>query len=374
MEYLAGRTLEDELRTAGPLPVERACRIAAEIADALAAAHRAGVVHRDVKPANVMLVRTGEVERAKLLDFGVASALVGGARLTRLGAVIGTPEHMAPEQGAGAQATPAFDVYALGVLLFEMLTGAPPFSGEPRAVLRDKARVDAPTVGSHRRGLDPLLAALVDACLARDPAARPASVVRVGVQLRLLASRPAHEAGPSARRRARSIGRAWLGAVALAGSVLVGLTATAAVVVSPRAGSLASMVDPPEPVPLAFAALAPHERALPAASVTTREPLSAPVLRPARARRGPAAALLCARTRERAIDARVAHDWEGVLRHLGERGCWPDHDERDRLRIKALMELGRFDDCVALGTGRMDEQVRRWTELCRRRMREPARR
>src|SRR5438874_740866 len=126
MELIEGETLAGRLRREGGLPPAEAARIASEIASALQAAHDAGVVHRDVKPANVMLTPRGE---CKVMDFGIAAA-AWATPLTATGATIGTASYLSPEQAGGSKATPASDVYALGCVLYEMLTGRPPFTGD----------------------------------------------------------------------------------------------------------------------------------------------------------------------------------------------------------------------------------------------------
>src|SRR5919197_1378002 len=125
MELVEGETLAERLARVGRLDPAEAARIAGEIAAALEVAHRAGIVHRDVKPGNVMLSPQGEV---KVLDFGIAAA--AGAHLTAPGFTMGTAAYLSPEQAAGKRAIPASDVYALGVVLYEMLCGHPPFKGE----------------------------------------------------------------------------------------------------------------------------------------------------------------------------------------------------------------------------------------------------
>lgn len=122
MEYVEGRTLRAVLDAGAPLPVAESCRIGARVAEALAAAHRHGIVHRDVKPPNIMIGADGTV---KLMDFGIAR-LPDGMR-TKTGLIVGSPSYVAPEQIVGRGADKRSDIFALGVVLYEMLTGVPPF-------------------------------------------------------------------------------------------------------------------------------------------------------------------------------------------------------------------------------------------------------
>ncbi len=167
MELVDGDSLADRLRT-GPLPWAGAMRMGAQVAAALAAAHRLGIVHRDVKPGNVMLTRAG----AKVLDFGIA-ALAGGGPDTDRGRLVGTPAYAAPERLLAAPAAPASDVYALGVLLYEALTGYPPV---PAASWREAEAghlAGAPLPSLDVPGLPRRVARLCLSCLDPDPADRP---------------------------------------------------------------------------------------------------------------------------------------------------------------------------------------------------------
>jgi hypothetical protein len=195
MELLRGESLAGRLARAGALPPAEAARVVAAAADALEAAHRAGIVHRDVKPGNVFLTRDGEV---KLLDFGIASAS-NEAALTG-GDLIGTAAYLAPERVLGHDATPAADVYALGVLLYELLAGRPPFAADSRMALA-MAHVHARPVPLPEAApsVPPSLAAACEQALAKDPAARP-SAATLAALLRSTAATtpPPPTAGPTA--------------------------------------------------------------------------------------------------------------------------------------------------------------------------------
>ena len=129
MEYVQGRTLADILRANGSINSQQAAEIAGEVAAAIGFAHRNGVVHRDIKPANILVGSNGQV---KVADFGIARAMNAGteSNLTQAGSVMGTATYFSPEQAQGAQPDPRSDLYSLGIVLYEMVSGAPPFSGE----------------------------------------------------------------------------------------------------------------------------------------------------------------------------------------------------------------------------------------------------
>ncbi|MCA9717068.1 MAG: protein kinase [Myxococcales bacterium] len=196
MEYLTGRNLYDEIQDLGTLPVGRACRIIRAVGRAIRAAHDVGIIHRDLKPDNVMFVPLpeGEGETVKVLDFGISAGAERSesqARLTVPGHALGTPEYMAPEQAKGKDATEAFDLYALGVMLYECLVGEPPFiSNNLVEIMARKSTEAAPSLGEKRPDLPRNLVSLVDDCLEIDPVERPKSardfLVRMDEVLRSL--------------------------------------------------------------------------------------------------------------------------------------------------------------------------------------------
>jgi eukaryotic-like serine/threonine-protein kinase len=170
MELVVGRTLRQVLDEAGMLPAGEAAGIAAAVCEALEVAHAAGVVHRDIKPGNIVLAAGGQV---KVLDFGIARAegIAGG---TRTVGVLGTAAYLSPEQARGGPAGPASDLYSLGCVLFELLTGAPPFTADSAVGVAYRQVHDDPGPPSARRpGLPAQLDAVTGWLLAKDPAARP---------------------------------------------------------------------------------------------------------------------------------------------------------------------------------------------------------
>jgi serine/threonine-protein kinase len=170
MEYVPGRTLRALLRERGWLPWQEALSVLDPVLAGLAAAHRAGIVHRDVKPENVLITADG---RVKVVDFGLAraSAAVGN---TRAGMIIGSVSYIAPEQVTGAPTDARTDVYAAGIMLFEMLTGRVPFSGEsPLAVAYAHVNSDVPAVSTLAGGIPPAVDQLVSSATSRDPQLRP---------------------------------------------------------------------------------------------------------------------------------------------------------------------------------------------------------
>ncbi|HKY46920.1 MAG TPA: Stk1 family PASTA domain-containing Ser/Thr kinase, partial [Acidimicrobiia bacterium] len=170
MELVDGRSLRDVLRSEGALLPRRAAEIGAEVASALAAAHRAGLVHRDVKPGNILLATDGTV---KVTDFGIARAWDDSQELTKTGAVIGTATYFSPEQAQGTPADERSDVYSLGVVMYEMLAGRPPFQGDsPVAVAYQHVSSSAPPPSTLNNDVPPELDAVVARALQKDPTFR----------------------------------------------------------------------------------------------------------------------------------------------------------------------------------------------------------
>ena len=236
MELLEGESLAARIDRAGAMAPPEAARVVAAVADALEAAHRAGVVHRDVKPGNVFLTSDGEV---KVLDFGIASA-AGEAALTT-GEMLGTPAYLAPERVLGHPATPAADIYALGVVLYELLAGRRPFDdGSEIELAMAHVHAHPAPLALAAPSAPPFLVAACEQAMAKDPSARPPSAAAFAQLVR--ARRPVPASPPPARspsrprwprtrqpapvagrRRSRSRRRGLLVALLVAGAVLAAL-------------------------------------------------------------------------------------------------------------------------------------------------------
>jgi serine/threonine protein kinase/Tol biopolymer transport system component len=255
MEYLEGETLAERLAK-GPLTLELTLRYGIEIADALEKAHRSGVVHRDLKPGNVMVTKSG----VKLLDFGLAKALAPvslvsqftalptqAAPITREGSLLGTLQYMAPEQLEGKEADARTDIFAFGVVLYEMATGRKTFSGATQAsligsILRDEPRSISDVVPLTPRALD----RLVRNCLAKDPEDRWQTPHDVALQLREIGRDREHPETVAVRTFRSRVFRAlpWAAALAaLAIGVLLGRTT--APNAAPRPDVVRSTLLPP---------------------------------------------------------------------------------------------------------------------------------
>lgn len=171
MELVPGRSLRQELAERGPLDAQQARRFVAQAAAGLAAAHADGVVHRDIKPGNLLLTADDTV---KVADFGIARAVMGAASaLTTTGEVLGTTPYLAPERGSGGDAGPESDIYALGCVLYEMLCGRPPFTGDPAAVVYQHVSAEPQPLTDLRPDIPADLSDLTTRMLDKDPTSRP---------------------------------------------------------------------------------------------------------------------------------------------------------------------------------------------------------
>jgi serine/threonine-protein kinase len=192
MEYVEGRTLRDLLATEGRLLPRRALEITAAICGALEQAHAAGIVHRDIKPGNVMITPTGSV---KVMDFGIARALTSStATMTQTAAVVGTAHYLSPEQARGEHVDARSDIYSTGCLLYELLTGAPPFTGESAvAVAYQHVREDPVPPSAVEPDVPAAVDAIVLVAMAKNPVNRYPSAAEMRADIdRALAGRPVH--------------------------------------------------------------------------------------------------------------------------------------------------------------------------------------
>jgi beta-lactam-binding protein with PASTA domain/tRNA A-37 threonylcarbamoyl transferase component Bud32 len=201
MELIQGRNLREELRSQGALDPRRVAEIAISVAAALGAAHERGLVHRDVKPANVLLTPEGEV---KVTDFGIARAWDDSDQLTRTGAVIGTATYFSPEQAQGLSADGRSDIYALGVVMYELLTGVPPFVGEsPVSVAYQHVREVAPPPSDLNPNIPDTLDAIVMRCLEKDPRKRYQTAGELSADLERFLAGQAPGSGPASEAPTR---------------------------------------------------------------------------------------------------------------------------------------------------------------------------
>lgn len=298
MELLEGSSLASLLRSGGPLPAERGLDIVRQLVNALKAAHDSSIVHRDLKPDNIHISKgDGERDLVKIVDFGLAK-VIGSSKLTRSGMVFGTPHYMSPEQASGELVDHRADIYALGIVMYEMFTGKVPFEADSYMGILTKHMYMAPTPPSELRGELKELGALEDVilrCLQKRPAARydnlaallvdlerrlPASVSRSKRAPSLLADQlelpSRHEALP---RRSRRLAPLLIVAAAfLAGLLLVGLVRRAG---KPVSAAGASARAPNSSAPPARPAASPGLAApVGVAAPTSQETAAAPPARP----------------------------------------------------------------------------------------------
>ncbi|MCB0968986.1 MAG: PASTA domain-containing protein, partial [Ilumatobacter sp.] len=237
MEYVQGRSLAEILKTNQQLTPKQAAEIASEVAAALGFAHEAGLAHRDIKPANIMVGANGQV---KVADFGIARAMNAGteSNLTQAGSVMGTASYFSPEQAQGAQPDPRSDLYSLGIVMYEMVAGRPPFTGENPVAIAYKQVHDKPTpLNQLVEGMPRPFEAIVAKLLAKDPKLRYPSAhalrddlrrFRNGEQVQALvaaAARPGTPAAGMARPGAVAAGAAGAAAAAAAATT-IGTTPT----------------------------------------------------------------------------------------------------------------------------------------------------
>jgi len=170
MEYVDGQTLREIVKTTGPMSQQQVLDVMADVCAALDFSHRHQIIHRDVKPANIMINRAGAV---KVMDFGIARALGEGQNVTQTAAVIGTAQYLSPEQARGEAVDARSDVYAAGCVLYELLTGEPPFTGDsPVAVAYQHVREDPKSPSEVNPAIPPSLDAIVLKALSKNPANR----------------------------------------------------------------------------------------------------------------------------------------------------------------------------------------------------------
>ncbi|HEY4428854.1 MAG TPA: protein kinase [Solirubrobacteraceae bacterium] len=382
MEFVDGRSLADVLREDAPLGGEQASAIVSRVAAALGAAHAAGIVHRDVKPANVMLADDGTV---KVLDFGIARSL-DGSTLTLDASVLGTAGYMAPEQALGGRADERSDVYSLGCLLYALLTGAPPFTGESAAaVLHQHVNSDPRAPRALNRSISPSLEALVLSMLAKSPDARPQDAAEVHRLLDASASPPPARPilpprpteptrrlqaapgtpAPGFGRSRSGRGRAAAGAALAAAALLT--AGTVALTAGGGSGHRAGASPPRAALAGATAARTTAARSRPQAAATS--PKTPPPTRstPAAAASPPQASgaaaaavlssLLARMAAAGAIDPQAARALEGALGHI-VRASEAGHpiDAQRRLlelsgRLAALQEQGGLSPAAAGSLG-----------------------
>ena len=261
LEFVEGHSLSKLVDSEGALAPERALRVARQIAEALQAAHGVGIVHRDLKPDNVMLVdKDGDADYVKVLDFGIAKIKVEDAgdqpALTQIGTVFGTPEYMSPEQARGEQVDARADLYTVGVILYEMLSGVSPFKDEDLVVVLTRhLTADPPPLPA---GLDPMINDLVLLLLRKSPAERVQSAQELIERIDVILGAPSSSLGFAGTPPSGPVTRARLSAV----------------VNSTRASGLLREAPPPSGyAPTVLGQTAPQSLALgaPAASLLRRE-------------------------------------------------------------------------------------------------------
>ena len=267
MEYLEGEDLKSVLRREGALPWPRVRAIGLQICAALAAAHAQGVVHRDMKPDNVFLVRQGDLEVVKVLDFGIAK-IVGGdgsQETTQTGVLLGTPEYMSPEQAQDMPLDARSDIYATGVILYRLLTGRVPFQAKAFMTVLAKHINEPPLPPSKANPTRPITPAqeeVILTCLAKRPEDRYQSADALAAALRAADDPTAAAVRPPARPRP----------VALLAALAVAVAAGLAVFLAASPGPDPKASDPPDSPPIAAAPTAETPTAVEPAPKTSEPP------------------------------------------------------------------------------------------------------
>jgi eukaryotic-like serine/threonine-protein kinase len=244
MEFLEGESLSEKLKR-GPLPSDELLKTAIEVADALEKAHRAGIIHRDLKPGNVMLTKSG----AKLLDFGLAKAVTSGVAsagnssasvfaaaitmsspaspLSSAGAILGTVQYMSPEQISGVEADARSDIFAFGLLLYEMATGKRAFQGKTQSsVVGQILAMDPPPISSLQPMTPPALSRLVSTCLEKDPEERFQTIHDVKLQLKWIAESGSQAGVPAPVASPRKTRERTVWSIVVAAVLLIAIAAT----------------------------------------------------------------------------------------------------------------------------------------------------
>ncbi len=241
MDYVDGEDLATLLRRTGPLSASRSARIAAEVGRALAVAHSRGIIHRDIKPGNILLAHDGRVQ---VTDFGIARA-IAEAQMTLPGTTLGSVQYMSPEQARGESATERSDIYSLGVVLFEMLAGRRPFEGDSAAsIAMARLTPPVPMPSAYRAGIPPVLEAICRKAMAIDPAERFSSAAAMADALDDdLADRSAGVAG---------VGAAAAGTAVAAGVARANPGSPIPYAPDAYAGAGSSTPPPATPPPLAY--------------------------------------------------------------------------------------------------------------------------
>lgn len=426
MEFVDGRDLYSLLWAEGPLELARACRLIREVAFGVRAAHAHGVIHRDLKLENVMVQSLREGEVVKVLDFGIAAGVTTTKRATVAGVALGTPEYMAPEQVDAQPPTVQFDIYALGVMLFELVSKRLPIEDEnPLRLMALKGHEGAPRVAEFRPEVPPALDELIADCLDIDPDRRPGSceafIDRLTEILAALESAPPirttlvadprtppprpsrltrayveREASLHPAASVRVAGRStefaaprrgparppmivWLAGLVVVAVIGLGLFAYFGQrgELEPVATIEAEIPEPqlqprpqpqPQPSPIPTAAPTPIEVApdLP----QPEHELDGSARPPAQPARDPSKTSRCKKLRAEALDGRRTHDWQAVLDAARKRKCWASPGQRKKLETQAYMELGRFADCLRTGKHLNDTEAKKWVTLCSKRLAE----